>query len=103
MMRLALQAHADPEYVAMYLRSTEGRTRLTANAKWAVNQASINQGDVSSTLVPLPDLETQREIRRFVSESLDRVAALNQITKMNHARLDSLQNAILHAAFAGNL
>jgi type I restriction enzyme S subunit len=39
---------ASPEYITMYLSSKKGISELRKNAKQAVNQASINQTDVSN-------------------------------------------------------
>ena len=41
MMRLRLSSHVQNHFVAFYLQSVDGRRRLTKNAKWAVNQASV--------------------------------------------------------------
>src|SRR5207249_4005012 len=49
MMKIHTLAEVDPRWVVAYLRCGDGRKRLTASAKWAVNQVSINQTDVCST------------------------------------------------------
>jgi type I restriction enzyme, S subunit len=45
-----------PEYVIAYLQTSFARRLLVANAKEAINQASINQQDVSSLPIPLPSM-----------------------------------------------
>ena len=52
MMRITTSKLIDSSFVAYHLRSPIGRGLLTSNAKWAVNQASINQTDVCCTPVP---------------------------------------------------
>lgn len=73
MMRMTLANQIEPRWIAAYLRSADGRARLTENAKWAVNQVSINQTDVRSTLVALPPAEEQHEIVRRI-EALFKLA-----------------------------
>ena len=75
MMRMATGSGISVSYFAYYLRSFMGRTRLTSNAKWAVNQASINQTDVCSTPIPLPPLAEQR---RIVAEVERRLSVVQQ-------------------------
>ena len=65
MMRLRLANALNSRFIEMYLRSKEGRARLIERAKWAVNQASINQTDVGLTLVPLSPLAEQTRIVGF--------------------------------------
>ena len=62
MMKLIPSKYVAPSFLAHYLRSLVGRVRLTIRAKWAVNQASINQSDVCATPVPLPPLAEQHRI-----------------------------------------
>lgn len=73
MMRFRVTEDVHPPWLGRYLASASGRKRLTARAKWAVNQASINQGDVMATPVPLPPLLEQGEIVRRV-EALFKLA-----------------------------
>jgi len=94
MMRIRLTATASPKYVEHYLASRLGKKRLTGNAKWAVNQASINQKDVRATPIFIPDLARQvalvaeidrrvsiaREVEAEVDFNLQRAQALRQAT-----------------------
>ena len=70
MMKITANSSVVPFFVSYYLRSQEGRSRLTSNAKWAVNQASINQKDVCMTPIPLPPLAEQRRIVAEVERRL---------------------------------
>jgi type I restriction enzyme S subunit len=103
MMRFGLSEAVLPSYIQRYLSSVEGKARLIANAKWAVNQASINQQDVGATPVPLPP---EREQHRIVSEvdrlfsSAEVAAALSEISEGRCARL---RQSILKWAFEGRL
>ncbi len=103
MMRLTLSNTVSPEYVQAYLTSLDGKARLVENAKWAVNQASINQKDVGDTPIPLPPLTEQD---RIVSET-ERLLSVNDDVDLaietNLQRTTRLRQAILKWAFEGKL
>ncbi len=103
MMRLRLTILVDPTYVETYLRSVDGRRRLISNAKWAVNQASINQTDVGQTIIPLPPLAEQRRIVAEVERLLSVVTALEATVTANLKRAERLRQSILKRAFEGKL
>jgi type I restriction enzyme S subunit len=103
MMRLSLSAFVSGEIVAHYLGSDIGRARLIKDAKWAVNQASINQQDVRRTPVPLMPLAEQNAISQILSEQLKAAAEQESaITHSLHQSTAQRQN-LLRAAFAGEL
>jgi type I restriction enzyme S subunit len=63
MMRFSVkQTRALPGYVSLWLRSPAAREQMRRCAKQAVAQASINQADVRSIMLPLPGLQRQRSI-----------------------------------------
>jgi type I restriction enzyme S subunit len=103
MMRLHLSPYVKPRFVGFYLRSAMGRARLTKDAKWAVNQASINQQDVVSVPVPLPPLAEQRRIVKEVERRLSVVDALEDAVEADLTRAERLRQAILKTAFEGRL
>lgn len=103
MMRMSVSHYVDPSYLELYLSSAIGRKRLIANCKHAVNQASINQGDVESTPVPLPPLEEQREIAVLARERLAKTNVLVDWCETELKRSTSLRQSILKDAFAGKL
>jgi len=103
MMRVCLSDDVNAAYIGLYLRSPVGRERLISDAKWAVNQASINQQDVKRTLIPLPPLEEQAAIAASVQTGLD--ATRQQEAAVDHAlkQAAAQRKNILKAAFAGQL
>src|SRR5262249_20647604 len=103
MMRLRLVDQIDAGYVRDYLRSTEGKRRLVANAKWAVNQASINQQDVLATPIPLPPTLEQSAIVSEVAERLSVIAVTEDYIEASLKRAARLRQSILKEAFAGRL
>jgi type I restriction enzyme S subunit len=103
MMRSRLSPSIDSDYVGLYLGSELGRKRLTCDAKWAVNQASINQQDVKKTPIPVPSAKEQQEVSEMVTRLLAaadaQVKAITQSLKQSAAQ----RKNILQAAFSGQL
>jgi type I restriction enzyme S subunit len=100
MMRLCLRSTVVPRYVELYLGSALGRARLTQQAKWAVNQASINQQDVMATPIPLPDIGMQRVVVAEVDRRLSIVREVEAEVNANLKRARALRQAVLSKAFA---
>jgi len=103
MMRLRLGEGVEPRYLASYLTSVDGNRRLTENAKWAVNQASINQQDVLRTPVPLPPLPEQTAIAEEVSRQLALAAHVSTEIDADRRSCARLRQSILTWAFEGKL
>ena len=103
MMRLHLSAYVNPRYVEFYLRSQDGRTRLTRGAKWAVNQASINQEDIKQTPLPLPSPAEQTRIVAEIERRLSVVEEMESLVTVNLQRAARLRQSILQKAFTGDL
>lgn len=103
MMRLRLFQAANVFFLAFYLRSHLGKSRLISNAKWAVNQASINQTDVGTTPVPLPPLAEQHRIVAKIEELFTQLDAGVELLKKVKAKLKRYRQAVLKAAVEGDL
>lgn len=103
MMRLKITDECHPNFVAMYLASEIGRKRLISNCKHAVNQASINQGDVKATPIPLPPVAEQIEIFSTVNAYLESVKAVERACEIELKRSTALRQSILKDAFSGRL
>lgn len=103
MMRLKITEECNPNYVAMYLASEIGRKRLISNCKHAVNQASINQGDVKATPIPLPPVAEQIEIFSAVNAYLESAKAVERACEIELKRSTALRQSILKDAFSGRL
>jgi type I restriction enzyme S subunit len=99
MMRFRLVAGVQPRYVELYLASRIGKQRLTANAKWAVNQASVNQKDVQATEIPLPSPERQAQIVAKLDRRLSIVREVEAEVDANLKRVQALRQAVLMRAF----
>jgi type I restriction enzyme S subunit len=104
MMRLAVDARRiSAEYLIRYLSSGQGLSELRKNAKHAVNQSSINQGDVTAVLVPIPPLPEQEEIVRRVEALFKLADAIEKRVAAATARAEKLTQSILAKAFRGEL
>ena len=103
MMRIVINGLGDPSFIAYYLRSRDGRTRLTSNAKWAVNQASINQKDVCTTPIPLPPFTEQHRIVAEVERHLSVIQKAEAAVDAGLKRAERLRQSILKQAFSGQI
>ena len=99
MMRMRLTAAASPKYVEHYLASRLGKKRLTGNAKWAVNQASINQKDVRATPIFVPALTTQLALVTEIDRQLSIVREVEVEVDANLQRAQALRQATLRNCF----
>ncbi len=103
MMRIELTPAVVGEFVASYLGAEVGRARLTQDAKWAVNQASINQQDVRRTPVPLPPVLEQHAIAEALGEQLQATKDQSVAIDISLNQCTAQRQNILRAAFAGQL
>jgi type I restriction enzyme S subunit len=100
MMRFRLSDGVAPQYAELYLQSSEGRARLIKGAKWAVNQASINQRDVRECPFPLPPLAEQHRIVAEADRRLSLIRVAEAQVTANLARAQRLRQSILQSAFS---
>ena len=88
-----------PRFVVQFLQTGFVKSQIQMCAKHAVNQASINQQDVSGFRVNLPPLPLQREFTRRVTA----VESLKTAQRAALAELDALFATLQHRAFRGEL
>jgi type I restriction enzyme S subunit len=103
MMRACLASEVSRKWVELYLHSLIGRRRLLKNAKWAVNQASINQEDVKRTPIPLPPLAEELAIVEAVESQLSVIDHLEADLDAKLKSAAALRQSILKSAFEGKL
>ncbi len=102
-MRLSLSDCIDVGYVSHYLGSNIGRSRLIRDAKWAVNQASINQQDVKRTPIPIPPQAEQSVIAEILQRQLEAIDAQSAAIDLGLKQSAAQRKNILKAAFSGQL
>jgi type I restriction enzyme, S subunit len=103
MMRIRLSSLCAVSYVGQYLGSHIGRMRLIKNAKWAVNQASINQQDVRNTPVPLAPIAEQLQVFQRLQEATSGIDAQTRAILQSISQSTAQRKNILKAAFSGQL
>ncbi len=103
MMRFEVATGVMPRFLQAYFSSVSGKAKLIANAKWAVNQASINQKDVERTVVPLPPQPEQERIVGEIDRLLSAAATVATNVSADKARIARLRQSILKWAFEGKL
>lgn len=99
MMRFSVASHSLPGFVFRFLTTPTCREQFRTRAKRAVAQSSINQGDVKTTLMSLPDLAEQEMIVRSI-------AALDAKAEAEGRRLkslDTLFDTLLHHLMTGKV
>lgn len=100
MMRIKVdQSRVLPEFVLAWLQTNATRAGIRRSAKQAINQASVNQQDISALRMDLPTLEQQHA---FVT----RVVAIRNTTtvQLRHlSKLVELFASLQHRAFRGEL
>lgn len=95
LMRLRPNERVVPSFLFALLQSDKTRAYYRAACKRAVNQASLNKGEVSGYRFPLPLLDEQQRIAEVLRSMDEAVAA-------NRSALDQIgrsRAAILRAAF----
>ena len=80
----------DPCYLTRLLCSTFIYNQILTRAKKAVNQASINQGDVQSFAIVVPPLGLQKEYATFVYQVDKSKAVVQQALAKDQLLFDSL-------------
>ncbi|MBA3649405.1 MAG: restriction endonuclease subunit S [Chitinophagales bacterium] len=94
---------AIPEYITAYLSSKRGIKELTKNAKHAVNQASINQTDVSNAAIPICSVEEQQQIVQEIESRLSVCDKIEETINNSLKQSEALRQSILKKAFEGKL
>jgi type I restriction enzyme S subunit len=92
-----------PGYINHYLASKVGISELVKNAKQAVNQASINQQDVSNVKIPLCSKTEQSIIIQEIETRLSICDKLEEDIRENLKKSEALRQSILKQAFEGKL
>lgn len=99
MMRIRVNRKiALPTYVAKYLTTQYAYSQILQRARKAVNQASINQEDVKSIIIPVPPLHDQALFSEFVRQ-FEKV--LEKIVE-SERQAEQLFQSLLHQAFEEN-
>ena len=87
------------EYLFAMLNTDSVRTAYRQKCKRAVNQASLNQKDISTLRVAVPPLDAQDRFCRLAENLLMQIEAQRKAAD----KIERLFENLLHSAFAGDL
>lgn len=100
MMRFAVDTNiVNPRYLVTLFQQTYFKNQVLSRCKDAVNQSSINQGDVKSFLIRIPPIGLQEHFASVVAKTQEQITSLQK----NLSHLDSLFNSLQQRAFRGDL
>lgn len=89
-------------YLDLYLKHLFERGYWLSVCKQSVNQASVNQQDISRVPIDFPtDLTEQQRIVASLSEALEGIAAVKANSERKLTALDELKKCVLSRAFRG--
>lgn len=86
-------------YLTAFLCTKYIKNQILSRAKKAVNQASINQGDVTSLPILLPPLPLQQKFARIV----EKIESMRQSQNQSKQQIEDLFSALMQKAFRGDL
>ena len=88
-----------PRYILRLLNSPICKKQIIGNAKPAVAQSSINQGNLKATLLPLPPIELQKEISDIVESAVTKMS-MHERTRLS---LAALFRTLLHQLMSAQI
>lgn len=91
-----------PQYVCQFLKSRDVRRALIDGGNGA-NIRSLNQGTLSSVVIPLPPIEIQQRLINQIEAMHSKTVYLADIASRKLTALDELKKSLLHRAFKGDL
>ncbi|MDX2933579.1 restriction endonuclease subunit S [Streptomyces ipomoeae] len=97
--RVRCGSRMDPDFLALYTASPEGRAYFQRVGKQTTNLASINSTQVKAMRVPVPPLEEQRRNLEPVRAVRARVRAVEQQV----AKLRTIQRGVVEDLLAGRV
>lgn len=86
-------------FLIQYFKWNVTRNRLRLMAKKAVNQASINQTELKSVLVPLPPLAEQQKIAEILSTVDEKI----EVERRRKEKLEELKKGLMQVLLTGKV
>lgn len=94
LIRVRVNQHADPEYLAGFLNCSYGKRLVRKMAKNIVGMANINAQELRGIRLPAPPLALQKQFGRAVHQSLvSRDQHVSELKTMNELRTSLQQRA----------
>jgi restriction endonuclease S subunit len=92
-----------PEFLFHLFQSNDVRKQIWSKAKHAVNQASINIGELKTVVVPKPPIKEQQKIVEILEDQLSRLEASVSLVDVIEKQAAALRRSLLQGAFTGQL
>jgi len=92
-----------PNYLVMYLNSTDARMQMFKKAKSSAGINNINSKELGAILINLPSFPEQAEIVRILDDILAKEQQAKEATEKVLEQIDLTKKAILARAFRGEL
>ena len=92
-----------PEFLFYLFQSSDVRKQIWSKAKHAVNQASINIGELKTVVIPKPPFDEQHKIVELLEGHLSRLDASVSLADAMEKQSNGLRRSLLQAAFTGQL
>jgi len=102
---IKMRLHSDlvsATYACHFLKSPAVRKQLVAGGNGA-NIKSLNQGTLSSVVIPLPSKEVQELVVADIEQLTEEAERLASVYLRKLTALDELKKSLLHQAFSGQL
>lgn len=92
-----------PNYLVMYLNSTDARMQMFKKAKSSAGINNINSKELGAILINLPSFSEQAEIVRILDDLLAKERQAKEAAEGVLEQIDLIKKAILARAFRGEL
>ena len=103
LLRITPSDDFSPEFLFYLFQSSQVRKQIWSKAKHAVNQASINIGELKTVVIPKPPLPEQHKIVEILEDHLSRLDASIALADAMEKQSAGLRRSLLQAAFTGQL
>lgn len=103
LMKAVPSACIDREYLYWYLQEPRIQRDVNRKSERAAGQTGVNLSFLNQYLVPLPPIDTQVNIAKFIVEALSLISKTESRIKLLKEKTEEMTNAILGAAFSGSL
>ncbi len=103
LLRIRLNSLCIPEFFVWYSRSVEYKEQITQRINMAVNQVSINQKQLRTMPIPIPQIREQEIIVKILNENIYKLEQVKDTAEQVISQIDTMKKAILARAFRGEL
>lgn len=94
-LRIRFRKEADPDYINYYLNTEEGKQKIKTLVSGTTSVAAIYQKNFATITVPLPPIETQKEIVAEITKEKECVLASAKTIDIFEKKISQLINDIL--------